>query len=99
MSAKRALITGITGQDGAGVIDRVGSLVETPGVNGGMSGREALLVLATLGRVSRRRVDRGCDAARLEPAHLRVNEVADLLVFEDPLERHLGRRAVDVRDR
>ena len=39
------------------VIDRVGSLVETPGVNGGMSGREALLVLATLGRVSRRRVD------------------------------------------
>jgi ABC-2 type transport system ATP-binding protein len=39
------------------VIDQVGSLVETPGIAAGMSGRESLLVLASLGGLPRRRVD------------------------------------------
>jgi ABC-2 type transport system ATP-binding protein len=39
------------------VIGRVGSLVEMPGVNPGISGRETLLILARIGGVGRSRVD------------------------------------------
>lgn len=40
-----------------GVIDRVGALVETPGVNPGVSGRQALMVLAAAAGIGRRAVD------------------------------------------
>jgi ABC-2 type transport system ATP-binding protein len=39
------------------VIDRVGALVEGPGVNPGMSGRQTLTILARVNRIPRRRVD------------------------------------------
>ena len=39
------------------VIHRVGALVEMPGLPGGMSGRDALLVLAAIDGLSRRQVD------------------------------------------
>src|SRR5207237_467994 len=39
------------------VIGKVGSLVEAPGLNPGISGRETLTILATAGGIGRRRVD------------------------------------------
>jgi ABC-2 type transport system ATP-binding protein len=39
------------------VVGRVGALVETPGVNPGVSGRDTLAVLATTAGIGRRRVD------------------------------------------
>jgi ABC-2 type transport system ATP-binding protein len=40
------------------VIGRVGSLVETPGLTSGVSGRQSLEILATAARLNRARVDR-----------------------------------------
>src|SRR3954452_6761429 len=39
------------------VIERVGALVESPGLNPGMSGRQALRILARVGRIPKHRID------------------------------------------
>ena len=46
------------------VVGRVGSLVEAPGVNPGVSGRDALMVLATTAGIGRRTVDDDAGARR-----------------------------------
>src|SRR5687768_15882907 len=43
------------------VIGRVGSLVETPGLNPGVSGRQTLTILATAAGIGRPRVDAALD--------------------------------------
>src|SRR5207244_1283702 len=47
------------------VIGRVGSLVEAPGLNPGISGRETLTILDTVGGIGRRRVDAVLDQVGL----------------------------------
>src|SRR5579862_5429789 len=48
-----------------GVIGRVGALVETPGLNSGVTGRETLRILATAGGIAATRVDTVLDRVGL----------------------------------
>jgi ABC-2 type transport system ATP-binding protein len=57
-SAGRCRIFGVDSPGGLpGVIDRVGALVETPGVNPGLSARQTLMVLATAAGIGRPAVE------------------------------------------
>src|SRR5215204_5581097 len=57
-TAGRCRVFGVDSPGGLpGVIDRVGALVETPGVNPGLSARQTLLVLARAAGIGRRAVD------------------------------------------
>ena len=54
-----------SGRDLHRVIDRVGALIETPGLTPSLSGRRNLLLLARLGRMDRGEVSRALEAAGL----------------------------------
>jgi ABC-2 type transport system ATP-binding protein len=77
-----------------GVIDRIGALVEAPGVNGGMSAEQTVSVLATAAHVPQRRVgevlatvglaDRADDAARGYSLGMRQRLGVAIALLKDP---------------
>jgi ABC-2 type transport system ATP-binding protein len=80
--------------DLSSVIGRVGALVEMPGINPGMSGRETLQVLATASGIDRARVDgvlervglteRGRDPARSYSLGMRQRLGIAVALLKDP---------------
>ena len=94
-TAGRCRLLGATSPGGLpSVIGRVGALVEMPGVNPGISGRETLLILANIGGVGRARVedvleqvglaDRGDDLVKGYSLGMRQRLGLGIALLKDP---------------